>query len=200
MQENVIEALSRRISNLERALIAGKTSAVEGRFKRAAGTITAGDVYVIQTTANRLINTTTTEADANPIVVAVNSTSAVNEWARCTDTGYAWVNFEDGTDPTIRDYVVTSTTAGKAKAQSESSSASIGRLIQWGVGTLRGYVSLTKQGGGDAFYQIATPTPVAGKLNLWYKSGSGGDSQYAAHHSFEYSFGESEWIDKFGWL
>ena len=175
-QESTIEQLSRRIAQLERGAIASKTSTVEGRFKRAAGAITAGDVYVIQTTATRLIDTTTSEANENPVVVALSSTSAVHEWARCTDTGYAWVNFEDDSEPTLRDYVITSTTAGKAKAQTASSPASIGRLLQWDATNLRGYVLLTKEGGGgDVVYwsQASQPTPTAGKFNIWKDTDNG---------------------------
>jgi hypothetical protein len=63
---------------------------------------------------------------------------------------------------------------------------------QLGAGS--GEVAVTAE-----FFQVATPTPVSGKTNRWYKSGSGGDSAYAAHHYFVYSFGETEWIDQFGW-
>lgn len=68
-----------------------------------------------------------------------------------------------------------------------------------------GYVRVQQGAGGGGstvtaeFHQVDTPTPVEGKTNRWYKSGVGGDSAYAVDHHFVYSFGESEWIDQFGW-
>lgn len=81
----------------------------------------------------------------------------------------------------------------------------LGKAKEAKAGAGTGYVRVQLgSGGGSAileeFYQVATPTPVSGKINLWYKSGSGGDSQYAAHHFFIYSFGQSAWIDIFGWI
>jgi hypothetical protein len=50
------------------------------------------------------------------------------------------------------------------------------------------------------FYQVGTPTPVAGKVNIWYKSGGGGDSQYAPFHHFVYSFDLSDWTSITGFM
>ncbi|HUV92646.1 MAG TPA: hypothetical protein VMV80_06135 [Anaerolineales bacterium] len=186
-QDSVIRNLSRRIAQLEQAAVANGVSAVEGRYKRAAGAITAGNVYVLKTSATRRIDTTTDEADKNPVVVALNSTDGVHKWARCTNAGYAWVNFEAGSNPTLRDYVVTSTTAGKAKAQSTASSASFGRLVQWDSVNLRGYVLLTREGGDDdacdfvRWYQSSTPSPTANKMNFHEDEDTGHLYYYSEH-------------------
>ena len=194
-QDSVIRNLSRRIAQLEQAAVANSVSVIDGRFKRAEGVITAGDVYIIKATANRLVDTTDTEADENPVVVALNSTSAAHEWARCTNTGFAWVNFESGHDATPCDYVITSGWEGKARGQATRSSSSFGRLIQWDSSNLRGYVLLGREGGiGNLVYSIqdSSPTPTAAKFNVWEDDDDG--------HIYLYSHTTAQWVKVTGYI